>query len=664
MFNEISFPSHVGLPFEESPPTVDGFTEPHPGLPLTSWRLEPGYVGAPKFAYDGSGAAHPSAMFQGVKDAGGPFLYLAFDVRFDPAFNDGDRVMIILRPAFSTAGHTEDERRIDILPVGAGGGGAPATPADPEHDLVSHNYRSNRPPTAREIYKRNPAGSATVWQNITGSVTNLKEHIRVSSSAPTGGAKNWTVELRLPLRKVAILGEDEQDFGGGPDWIDISDDFGLYVNLMRLCSGAGCAGPEIGGFFSTQFTWPWDPEAPTTNVITDPATGAVPEENWDVPAAALGRARILAPGATNPSQGVKFKGSYLGIGLLQPDSSIGGTLDLSSVGQVNNVVARLINDHPTDDAEGVTAEFRLADFWGMGPYGNGASWGKTPSTPNPAATPPVDPAVPAVKKAIPAGGATAIDIASVWTTTQAHRDKYASLWWDQCLWVNLSSSAGANIVEQSTRRNLTVKTASELRAGVGISGELPTSPADGSDQHDYWLHTMKMRLEGPPPPPQRGPSLIAFARRSDENGGSIFDQLNTSPLLTGELVMADRPAATWLWVSVGYWRTSETLTVGGNKYAIWIHAGNFAAVVQHPLKPGQTPDQVDVDVVLTGSGLDPTGEAGLVFRVPHKGTKRLETRIRAGTPEELKELEGPWWLRLLRWLWMLILRLLRKLFRR
>jgi hypothetical protein len=356
--------------------------------------------------------------------------------------------------------------------------------------------------------------------------------------------------------------------------------------------------------------------------------------------------------------------------VLQANNTIGGTVDLRKPPQgqpepVNHMVARLINDHLTDAANSVEATFRIADF-GLGPYGNMAAWDLVNSAPNPAGAP----------GPIPTGGVTSVDLVSNWTASQADRDKYGAIWDDECLWVELDSTAGAYFVESSVRRNLTIQVASEVNTEAVISGQLPTPPA-GAGGHDYWLHTMKLRLEGRrerPPDLTSGLSIVHAAASPPEEsppGGSppqesppddpqqVFDELNASPLLTGEMVMTDRPAVTWLWIAVGYWRTGETLTVDGKKHAVWINSGNFATVVHHALAAGQGPDDVDLKVDLSGPGVTQVGP-GLAFKVPKDGVKKLPTRIRAGTPKELEEGDEPWWIRLLR----LIIELLKRIFRR
>jgi hypothetical protein len=620
MFDTIGFPSHEGLPFQGGPPTIDGFTEPHPGLPVASWRLEAGYVGAAKFDYSGSGAAFPNATFRGVKDNSAPFLYLAFDVRFDPSFNDNDRVFILLRPSYTPRTNSAADRRIDILPVltgtPTGGGGAPAAPAD-SHDLAAFAYRTNRPPRVIQVYKRNP-GAGDTWLDITPSVTNIE--VKVSSSEPSvgpAGARHWTVELKIPTTSGG--GQ-----GGGADWVDLTNDFGLYLNMIRICTGGGCGGPEIGGFFSTQFTWPFDPSNPSANLLTDSLMGGEQfQQDWDVSPLTLGHASILAPGASNPARGVKFQGGYQGIGVLS-GGAIGGTLDMHVAGANNQLVARLINDHPVNAAPaGITAEFRIADF-GLGPYGNNALWRKTPSTTNPAAS----------GSAIPTGGLSSVDVTSQWTASGSDVTRYQGIWSDQCLWVELTGSPGAFLAQSSVRRNLAVWQASEAEGVASVSGDVPDADDNGVAEVDYWLHSAAVRLERMPKR-DGGRAMMMVAHVPDP--AQIFGLLDADPLLTGAAAETDKDAASFLWVNTGYWRTPEVLTIDGKAHAVWLNSGSFGSVVHHTLEEGQSPQDIGLTFDLSADGLVPTGDGGYSLRVPLKGTKRVWARVRAGTPDELEK---------------------------
>ena len=56
----------------------------------------------------------------------------------------------------------------------------------------------------------------------------------------------WGVELKIPVNKAA----------GGADWIDLSDGFGLYFNVIRLGKTAGSGSTPSQTWYSTQFRFP------------------------------------------------------------------------------------------------------------------------------------------------------------------------------------------------------------------------------------------------------------------------------------------------------------------------------------------------------------------------------------------------------------------------
>jgi hypothetical protein len=655
MFNEISFPSHQGLPYNNSPPAIDGFSELHPGLPpvhptyatnpAVFWPLEAGYVGAPKFNYAGSGSAFPNATFRGVKENGQPFLDLAFDVRFDYSFDDWDRIIVILRPAYMPQTNSIADRRIDILPVyfpgpfaGGTGGGANAAPAN-ARDLVAYNYKDDRPPQSILFYKRTMSASPK-WQLISVANATVKVSSSQTAASPDAPARHWSVELRIPTTKLGAQ-------GGGADWVDITNDFGLYVNLIRVCtSGPDCAAPLpiLGTFFSSQFTWPFDPLSPATNLLTDQVMGeGLLEHDWDVASAlTLGHAKL--GGAA--SQGVKFQGGSSGIGVLSGGSVI-GTLDMSFDGAPNQLVANLVNDHPANAASGVEALFRIANF-GLGPYGNASQWAPTPDNQ------PGDNPAPA--GAMAAGGGTAQAL-SQWNANSGDVTRYSGIWNDQCLWVELSGPAGAFLAESSVKRNLLVKQASETESAASIDGDVPDADHDGEGKIDYWLHSTAVRLE----PFQYGqgdtvpdvsPDILRdvgrdvvrnverdVVRDGDDRNANVPDKdspfvPNTDPLLTGEAAASDKPAATFLWVNTGYWRTPYTLTMNGQRHSIWLNSGSFGSVIRHDLEEGQRPEDIGIRTALLGDDVVPTGTEG--YSLHFKGTKRIWAVARAGTKEELE----------------------------
>lgn len=88
-----------------------------------------------------------------------------------------------------------------------------------------------------------------------------------------------------------------------------------------------------------------------------------------IPAGRMGQA-VLGAG-----MGVYFDGGWNSIGVLS-GGTVTGSID-ATLNTVNTLVAKLKNYSTTDDALGVNATFRLADF-GIGPNPNNkGSWGKS-----------------------------------------------------------------------------------------------------------------------------------------------------------------------------------------------------------------------------------------------------------------------------------------------
>jgi peptidoglycan hydrolase-like protein with peptidoglycan-binding domain len=642
MFNLISVPPHEGLPFQAGPPVPDGYIEPDPGVPPAPPGVnlvEAGYTHGARFTYgDAMGSGIPVTAFQAVKDNAKDLIYLGFVIRYDFSFDNDDRIILFLTPSYDInnppTAHSLNDRRIDILPVysasqagGPAGGGAAATPTDP-NDYPAYNLRTNKTPREFHVYQRNSAGSP-VWKEITSSVANFS--VKVRSSEPASGVNYWSVELAIPTKTTGPQ-------AGGGSWIDLSPSgFGLYYNVIRVCSGAGCAGVVLNYDFSTQFTWPYDPANPDAGDLVDPPSGPLDPANWDIPPNRMGQAVILSQGQPNPARGIKFQNGILGIGVRQGpavSSPISDVVDMTAVGASNTMVGRIINDDPNDPAPQVTALFRLADF-GIG-GGQPGTWVRIPSSPNPS-TPGVVPP--------PSGGASPspVDLLSTWVITQPDIDKYKQLWSDQCLWVLLDSPTGANIVEASMRRNLTVHTLSDYEGGFTISGEGYPAAPDGSRHHDFVLHTVRVPIPPTTPPPTTPPPTTPPPTTPPPTTppptpppiGLRPNVLDVNPLLThAAATRPHTPTVTWIWVTNGYRRTGRVLTIGRRRFAIFSHAGSFGHIFHHELAPGETPGTVDLNFDFASDAIDRRSPSLATVQVPVGGAVTVRTRFTAGPTEE------------------------------
>jgi peptidoglycan hydrolase-like protein with peptidoglycan-binding domain len=601
MTRQLAFPPHQGLPFQSGPPIVDGYVEPDPGIqsdPRYSGhvQLEAGYVGSSRFTFaDTSGAASSGAAtvaFQGVRHNSADLIFLSWIIRFDFSFDEDDRIICVLRPAAATPG---DERRIDIRPL-TGPAGASATPADPGDYMPSPPdgllVKSNKAPFHVELYR--PAAGPTPWQQFTGvSNVDIKVRSEELDSGTSTTARYWSVELQVPTTKT----------GGGANWIDLQPSFGLYWNVVRVCSGAGCSGLTLNYDFCAQFPWP-DP----TSVIVDPPAGPLAPEGWQIPSSWFGEG-LLSGTAT----GVDFRNGYQGIGIRTggPGGPIGGTVDMTQ-GHTNTIAARVFDNDPSAGAvaRGVTAEFRLADF-GLGPYGNAALWDRIdihgPGNP----TPPHD---------IAAAGPD-IDLTADWTITAADRTKYGPLWHDQCLWALLDSAAGASFAESSIRRNLALINLSKAKHPVTVTGKGHGAPARGAPRHDFLLHVVNVKY--PEPRVIEGPGLVIETREGRRR------DLNLEGTLTGEVAF-DPGTVTWLHVVNGYRSTGRRLTIGKKRFVVWTHAGACSFLARHRLGEGESHDGAGYAWELGGGGIRKRGTGVYHVPVPMAADVRLDADLEAG----------------------------------
>ena len=648
MFNQIVFPPYEGLPFEVKPPKIDGYVEPEKlerprqtGTPTTSTDFghpsEVGYTHGARFSPDeGAGTGFAVAAFQGVWDAQAGLLYLGFIVRYALSFNLEDRVLVALRQG-------QEFRRIDIQPNSNDGGASGADDPAPLPQPTVH-VRTGRDPgiTPVSVYRSNPPGTTPLWKPMTPPAP-LQVKVRtIREESPPSDGRYWSVELTIPTQSAG--GPNP----GGGDWLTLNPQFGLYVNLIRF--GAGTTTLET--LPSIQATWPYDPANPEAFVIADQPGADPRENNWLI--STYGQATLLAPGQPNPGRGVKFENGVSSIGVLQADNSIGGVLDMRTVGTVNKLVARLVNTDVTNPAPSVLAEFRLAEF-GVG-GGMPGVWDKVPSVSNPSA---------AVQVPSSASGTVHADLTSDWTITQADRDKYVGLWNDQCLWVHLTATAPTNFVEASMRRNLTVKLMSEYNGGFVVHGSGYPRPPSG--EHDFLLHSVKVpvALTGPDPVvdgpgPEIRPLHLNLAAGLIREAGDNGEGGNGNQDGNGK----GRENVAWIWVTNAYRDTGRTLTLGRRRTRVYVHAGSFGHLFVHTLQAGETPQSVDLAVDFRGGGIE-VGRDGLsTLRVRDGDKAVVATSFRsvpAGEPHHGGDDSGQ---NFLRWLLALLRRLLDWLLRR
>jgi hypothetical protein len=620
IFNELGFPPHEGLPFRPGPPTVDGYVEPEPNCPTA--EIEGGYTNGA--AFDFAGTNIPIGVVQCIRHASDDLLYLGFVSRFDPTFDDNDFVMIVLRPAGRNAPASADDRRLLIKPVStAAEGASPATP-----EIPPFHIRTDRDPFVHPVHafgRDTAAGAPHVWKDL-GTIPNLVVRVRSESS---GTANFWSVEVQIPTKKAGAK-------GGGANWVDLQSPFGLYLNVAQVTSQ--------GGFHVvTQSAWPFDTLNPAANALVDPFDNY--EADWDAPS--LGDGLIVASQASNPAKGVRFQSGSSSIGVLS-SGAIGGTLDMA-VGAQNVLAARLVNT--AEVATSVEATFRLAEYGVPGTADNSnAAWftisdtpgqdnvGKNPTDPVPLT------ATPSGNTPVPNDGTLS------WKISQADHNTYQNLWDDQCLWVQLESAAGANIVQSSVRRNLSlIHQMSRVKKKATIDGRGYGPSGTGGGKHKMILHIAKM-----PIPRLQQPDDV----RGDEGEDALrlYAELYGQEL-TAPMFERDEDVVGWVSIVNAFRDTGEQLTIGKNKtkHRVIVHGGSYAFLAQHTLEPGETADNIELGHWLEGGGVEYKGGGIYELDVPVGGKVTLTNTLQqqpAGTGQDPPH--DSWWewlLRLLRKVW-------------
>ncbi len=672
------FPLHEGLPDLATdgtvrrwgvPPTIDGYVEPDLGVTPTPPEVEEtGWTRSGRLTYVAD-AGEPQVNFQGLKHRADPFIYLSFVVRSDTMLDPNHRIILVFRKTYPLPGPMDppaEYRRIDIRP---------------------HPVQANRDPQIVEYYKFNNTTSAWDPNPIT-NVANMINQIKVG----VGTNGNWSVEIRLPTTTGAN--------SGGTDWIDLDtvNGFGFYFNLIRFCTGTSCVWDldDIGtGGNCMQYTWPRadygskigfhiDPNPALSYqnpLIVDPpgvpipptiqnhlttATNVPDEANWPD---WLGKGIL----GTDPScRGVRFENGPNSIGVVVKTNStppiladpLGSTVDVRPVTPlpINNFVARVVNDGPTD-ADGVQATFRIAK-WGIGPSVF-TTWPKVPTSnatspndQNPTAsmiiTAPIIPAlIGPTQQFVMQWGASAADRVSPGLASSGSGN-------DRCLWVQLDSgsvsgtlagtSTGVNFTESSVRRNMNFIYVSVQDKEAEISGRWEPKPE--GDRHQFVLVVSQRvldvavlaRLGG-----QASPSSKAASQLS-KDGEPYSQERVAERRLSGleqELlrwvgeIKGQRPRSIWVVINHAFRRTSYTLTVDKVRHRIYEPAGSFGYYAQHigPVRERE----YKIYTARGGPKLTMLSKDGIYsVHVPYQGAVTIRTRL---------ETVGPGWRW---WLWFLV----------
>jgi len=182
-----------------------------------------GWTSSFRYVLD-NGTTAPDVIVQGIKDSS--FIYLSFEVRDDPSFDDQDMIIV----AFDPDGTAANQRRLHVFPIFSTGAQASGDPRDVQYWQNSLTWNTTGAGAA-------PAGTV----------------IKVTSAGT--GPHAWFVEMKLPIA----------GFG-----LPATSDFGFYFNVMRFNSSGNMATAD-------EKHWPPLPDSP--DIFIDP-TDTPPASQW------------------------------------------------------------------------------------------------------------------------------------------------------------------------------------------------------------------------------------------------------------------------------------------------------------------------------------------------------------------------------------------------
>ena len=434
--------------------------------------------------------------------------------------------------------------------------------------------------------------------SLTGCSTSMGATIAAGSPVRLfdGG---WSIEVALPLYSTVMEGPD---VGGGADWIDIPDSFGLYFNIIRV--GSGPLAQSSQGFYATQFCFPFGAGGEITGVLD--ATTSIPSYGTGlIPA-------LQTPPNHDLGLGIRFVGGELGVGVRDlsavPMSALGTSIHNSASALADNrLVARIENTGTTSayDATGIRAEFRFAN-WGLG-AGNFTSW-------KPAIGATAD--YPATGISLAHGGTAEVTYA--WNKSAVPAE-YAPPHDHQCMWVQLTSTGvnPVNFLESSVRRNMDFVTMSEVNRPAEISGVGYPLPPNGASDHEFLLFTTVREIR----------------------------QQNSYGLKSAAAANPKEDTVRWLWINHGYRRTGKNIKIGNKSFEILDDTpGSFGFVADH----AGASDWFRYE--FSGGGIQNLGGNIHSIKVPHNGSVWIDTTVKSIPPETVSPVTVPvasggirWW---------------------
>ena len=184
----LCFPQAVGVPGNPGPP--DWWSAPGADRDAPRWR------GAARRTW-GAGVA-PEAFMRGLRgvDGGVTYLYLSFDVPFDPSLDVGQDVLVVTLASLAM------EYRAIVFPI------------------ADQSAKVAQPAASLEFASR--ASGATPWDNLPIPAW-LSGQTRVWVETDGMGDNGWTVQMRIPV--------------GGAGSFNLPTQFGYFSALLVQTAG-------------------------------------------------------------------------------------------------------------------------------------------------------------------------------------------------------------------------------------------------------------------------------------------------------------------------------------------------------------------------------------------------------------------------------------------
>ena len=422
--DSICFPPHRGVPGSTGPPVIDGKVEE-----------DVGWEGAYRITY-GNGTNIPHMACQALKHNSDNYIYLSFEIRNDPTFDNDDVIVINFRPDISN-GTFANDRKIVIYPVcdniGAGG---------PSCSITTPDDKINQLPRQIKFYR-----NSQNWVEIPAA--QIQNYEAKVSSYTDGSDKAWNVELKIPTSTT----------NGGSQWGNFPDEFLFYYNVIR-----------VTGTTVSEFRWP--ESSPETNGEVD----LYPFYPWE-----WGKAN---KSSTATCKGV-YLSNYMDIGTTNsPSSEINFNPPPNTY--INTFYANVRNNSEIGGvpqvAEDVQVRFRLAN-WGIPSI---VDWSDIQVSNPPCPNVESNPTCPKDIAAATSGGPGMETFNLEWTVPDAEIPLYQSHK-HQCLLAELDSRSNTRITTKSIYRNMDFEQASKFIRSAEISAKGYGQVTEGSADQEFSL---------------------------------------------------------------------------------------------------------------------------------------------------------------------------------